>query len=83
MTGLPVIALKPGDGWCDDPREPFYNRLVPLPCPGSHERLWREDGAASGFSIGASTTNHRIKLSLALDLTKDTIISVQNTTSGS
>jgi L,D-peptidoglycan transpeptidase YkuD (ErfK/YbiS/YcfS/YnhG family) len=43
-TGLPVIALKPGDGWCDDPGEPLYNRLVPLPCPGSHERLWREDG---------------------------------------
>lgn len=43
-TGLPVIALKPGDGWCDDPDEAFYNRLVPLPCPGSHERLWREDG---------------------------------------
>ena len=43
-TGLPVIALKPGDGWCDDPGEPCYNRLVPLPCPGSHERLWREDG---------------------------------------
>ena len=43
-TGLPVIALKPGDGWCDDPGEALYNRLVPLPCPGSHERLWREDG---------------------------------------
>jgi len=43
-TGLPVIALKPGDGWCDDPRELFYNSLVPLPCSGSHERLWREDG---------------------------------------
>lgn len=43
-TGLPVIALKPGDGWCDDPGEPVYNRLVPLPCPGSHERLWRGDG---------------------------------------
>ena len=43
-TGLPAIALKPGDGWCDDPGEPHYNRLVPLPCPGSHERLWRGDG---------------------------------------
>jgi len=43
-TGLPVIALRPGDGWCDDPAEPHYNQLVSLPCPGSHERLWREDG---------------------------------------
>ena len=43
-TGLPVIGLKPEDGWSDDPSEPSYNRLVPLPCRGSHERLWREDG---------------------------------------
>lgn len=43
-TGLPVIALKPEDGWSDDAGEPAYNRLVPLPCRGSHERLWREDG---------------------------------------
>jgi L,D-peptidoglycan transpeptidase YkuD (ErfK/YbiS/YcfS/YnhG family) len=42
-TGLPVIGLKPEDGWSDDPAEPSYNRLVPLPCRGSHERLWRED----------------------------------------
>jgi L,D-peptidoglycan transpeptidase YkuD (ErfK/YbiS/YcfS/YnhG family) len=43
-TGLPVIGLKPEDGWSDDPAEPSYNRLVPLPCQGSHERLWRADG---------------------------------------
>lgn len=42
-TGLPVIGLKPEDGWSDDPAEPSYNRLVPLPCRGSHERLWRRD----------------------------------------
>jgi len=43
-TGLPVIGLKPEDGWSDDPAEPSYNRLVPLPCRGSHEWLWRDDG---------------------------------------
>lgn len=43
-TGLPVIALRPEDGWSDDAREPTYNRLVPLPCRGCHERLWRGDG---------------------------------------
>lgn len=43
-TGLPAIGLKPEDGWSDDPAEPSYNRLVNLPCRGSHERLWREDG---------------------------------------
>lgn len=43
-TGLPAIALRPTDGWCDDAGAPAYNRLVTLPCRGSHERLWREDG---------------------------------------
>ncbi len=43
-TGLPAIALRPDDGWNDDPAKAAYNRLVPLPCRGSHERLWRPDG---------------------------------------
>lgn len=43
-TGLPVIALRPEDGWSDDPGEASYNQLVALPCRGSHERLWRGDG---------------------------------------
>ncbi len=41
---VPVRALDPNDGWCDDPERPFYNRPVRLPCAGSRERLWREDG---------------------------------------
>jgi L,D-peptidoglycan transpeptidase YkuD (ErfK/YbiS/YcfS/YnhG family) len=39
-TGLPVLALSPSDGWCDDPGDPLYNRPVRLPYPGRHERLW-------------------------------------------
>lgn len=42
-TRLPVAALGPADGWCDDPADRRYNRPVPLPYPGRHERLWRED----------------------------------------
>lgn len=42
-TGLPVIAMRPSDGWCDAPDHPLYNRWVPLPFPASHERLWRAD----------------------------------------
>lgn len=42
-TGAPAVALRPQDGWCDDPAEADYNRLVPLPCPFSHERMWRAD----------------------------------------
>ena len=43
VCSLPVAALKPEDGWCDDPKDVAYNRPVTLPYPASHERLWRED----------------------------------------
>jgi L,D-peptidoglycan transpeptidase YkuD (ErfK/YbiS/YcfS/YnhG family) len=43
-TTLPAAPIAPRDGWCDDPADPAYNRPVPLPYPGRHERLWREDG---------------------------------------
>ncbi|MDR3518567.1 MAG: L,D-transpeptidase family protein [Azospirillaceae bacterium] len=42
-TALPVAALTPDDGWCDDPADANYNRRVPLPYAASHERLWRAD----------------------------------------
>lgn len=42
-TGLPVRALAPDDGWCDDPADPRYNRPVKLPYAGRHEALWRDD----------------------------------------
>jgi len=44
VTGLPVRALAPLDGWCDDPAHPAYNRPVMLPFSAGHERLWRDDG---------------------------------------
>lgn len=43
QTRLPVQALTPQDGWCDDPADPAYNRHVLLPYAASHEKLWRED----------------------------------------
>ena len=42
-TGLPIRALDPADGWCDDPRDGAYNQLVKLPFSASHEILWRDD----------------------------------------
>jgi len=44
-TSLTMRALREDDGWCDDPDHPAYNRFVALPFIGSHEKLWREDGA--------------------------------------
>lgn len=43
QTRLPLQALTPQDGWCDDPLDPAYNRFVTLPCGASHEKLWRDD----------------------------------------
>lgn len=42
-TALPTAAIEPGDGWCDDPASPDYNRQVRLPVTASHEHLWRHD----------------------------------------
>ncbi len=42
-SGLPIRELRPADGWCDEPEDPAYNRLVELPHPASHEKLWRDD----------------------------------------
>ncbi|GEO80818.1 hypothetical protein ROR02_09490 [Pararhodospirillum oryzae] len=44
LTGLPVRALTPTLGWCDDPADPAYNREVTLPYPASAESMWRDDG---------------------------------------
>ncbi|MBV8616407.1 MAG: L,D-transpeptidase family protein [Acetobacteraceae bacterium] len=40
---VPVEPLSPNDGWCDDPDDADYNRLVTLPHPARHEALWRAD----------------------------------------
>ena len=41
--GVPREVLAPDDGWCDDPGHPDYNRMVRLPHPARHERLWRDN----------------------------------------
>lgn len=43
VCAVPVEPIGARDGWCDDPRDPAYNRPVQLPYEGRHEALWRED----------------------------------------
>jgi L,D-peptidoglycan transpeptidase YkuD (ErfK/YbiS/YcfS/YnhG family) len=43
LTGLLTYPLAVTDGWCDEPGDPAYNRLVKLPYPASHETLTRDD----------------------------------------
>lgn len=42
-TALPLARLGRADGWCDDPADPAYNRLVGLPHRARCEALWRDD----------------------------------------
>jgi L,D-peptidoglycan transpeptidase YkuD (ErfK/YbiS/YcfS/YnhG family) len=39
---LPMQPMSPSDGWCDDPKDSAYNRLVTRPYPASHETMWLE-----------------------------------------
>ena len=44
MTGnFPLQAIRPSDGWCDDPASGMYNCRVKLPFRPSHEALSRQD----------------------------------------
>jgi L,D-peptidoglycan transpeptidase YkuD (ErfK/YbiS/YcfS/YnhG family) len=43
VASVPVRALAPDDGWCDDPGSVDYNRPVRLPFAASVEALWRGD----------------------------------------
>jgi L,D-peptidoglycan transpeptidase YkuD (ErfK/YbiS/YcfS/YnhG family) len=42
-TALPVRAIRANDGWCDEPSDRNYNRLVRLPTKRSAEALMRAD----------------------------------------
>ena len=41
-TRLPIHAIRDGEGWCEDPADRNYNRLVKL-SPRSADRLTRDD----------------------------------------
>jgi|TARA_B100000315_G_scaffold238080_1_gene255508 L,D-peptidoglycan transpeptidase YkuD (ErfK/YbiS/YcfS/YnhG family) len=42
-TRLPTSAIRPTDGWCDDPTASEYNCQIRIPFHAGHEELWRED----------------------------------------
>jgi L,D-peptidoglycan transpeptidase YkuD (ErfK/YbiS/YcfS/YnhG family) len=43
VCAVPVEAISPQDGWCDDPDHRAYNQRVHLPIGASAEALWRDD----------------------------------------
>ena len=48
---VPVEPTAPTDGWCDDPREADYNRMIRLPHDGHYEELWRQDGVYDVIAV--------------------------------
>jgi L,D-peptidoglycan transpeptidase YkuD (ErfK/YbiS/YcfS/YnhG family) len=42
-TALPVRAIRPEDGWCEDPRSRHYNRPIRLGGSKDGDRLRRDD----------------------------------------
>ena len=42
-TVLPLRAIRAGDGWCEDPADRNYNRLVTLSARSTADRLKRDD----------------------------------------
>lgn len=42
-VALPIHAIRPGEGWSDDPKDPNYNRMIRLPSAYSAETLCRGD----------------------------------------
>lgn len=42
-SGLVAFRTAPADGWCDDPADPSYNRLVHMPYQTDAEPMWRDD----------------------------------------
>ena len=57
-TALPMHAITPDMGWCDDPVHAAYNRRVALPFAASHEALWREDHCYDLFLVIGYNTEH-------------------------
>lgn len=43
ITPIDIIEILPDDGWCDEPTDKNYNRLIKLPYSNSCEKLWRHD----------------------------------------
>ena len=61
QTALPVMAIRPQDGWCDAPADRNYNRPVRHPYPASAERLWRTDELYDVVGVLACNERPRVR----------------------
>lgn len=61
VTGLPVNAINPADGWCDALEDRNYNRPVCHPYPASAEVLWRDDALYDVVVVVAYNRRPRVR----------------------
>lgn len=50
-SALPVYEILPNLGWCDDPADGAYNKVIEKPFARSHEDLWRQDNLYDLFIV--------------------------------
>ena len=43
IFNIPAKIISKNDGWCDDPKNKFYNQFIQFPFDASAEHLYRED----------------------------------------
>ncbi len=60
-TALPLRAIGAFDGWCDDPSDRNYNRLVRLPYRRSAETMMRDDGLYDVLLVLAYNERPRVR----------------------
>jgi L,D-peptidoglycan transpeptidase YkuD (ErfK/YbiS/YcfS/YnhG family) len=41
--GVPLLAMRRDQGWCENPASPRYNQPVRLPARDCTDRMWRDD----------------------------------------
>jgi L,D-peptidoglycan transpeptidase YkuD (ErfK/YbiS/YcfS/YnhG family) len=57
---IPARAMRPDDGWCEDPAHGRYNCPIRLPSCAGHEAMWRKDNLYD--IVGALDWNMRPRI---------------------
>ena len=74
ITKIKKIIIKQNMGWCDDPKNKYYNKQIKIGKSIKHEKLFRKDGKYDFFLLINYNINKTIPnkgSAIFLHLTKD------------